>query len=117
MDAPGCRTPCCAKAVASIESQHPELFVIEGGEPGSGPRDDRGPVGQPGRGLQGGNLDGSPSKFDGSCEPDGLGGADATVLGELADADAQKTADAAVLVEQVRRAGWHSGAPPRPDRG
>ncbi len=96
--------------MATIERQDPEFLVVEGGEPGAGPGGDRGPVGQPGRGIEGGDLDGSPAKFEGRRQPRGLRGSDATVLGKLADAEAKESADATMLFEQSCGQGGQRGA-------
>ena len=92
---------CRPQAVATVEDQNPELLMVESREPGTCPRDDGVLVGKLGRSLLGGRLDGTTTQLYGGCQPHGLGRADPAVLRELADTDAEKATNAAVIFEQT----------------
>ncbi len=102
VDAAGCDATRSAKAVTSVNGQRPELFVVESRQPCC-PGDNCPPVGQPGRRLLGRCLCGPSPELHGNGQTDGLGGTDAAVLGQLAEAQTSKATHPTVLVEQRGR--------------
>jgi hypothetical protein len=109
VDPSGGDTPRSSETLTPVEHQDPELLVVEYCELRSGPCHDGGRVKQPRQGFErcGGNT--PTPQLDGGCNPERLGGTDATVLSELADAGAEQPADTTLFVEQNRgqeSAGW-----------